>query len=102
MNYDQAKLRADILKAIAHPTRVLILEALSKRDMCVNDLNSLADVDQSTISRHLAHLKKTGIVTERRAGPKVMHHLACPCMLGAFECAVEVLRTEQKRRKKAL
>ena len=58
MNYEQAKARADILKALAHPIRVLLLDALSRGDRCVNELNELADVDQSTISRHLAQLKQ--------------------------------------------
>jgi ArsR family transcriptional regulator len=98
VNYQQAKERADILKALAHPIRVLLVDALNKGDRCVNELNELADVDQSTISRHLAQLKKTGIVSERKEGARVIHHLACACMLRAFDCAVEVLRTESKRR----
>ena len=99
MNYQQAKVRADILKSLAHPIRVLILDALSKKDLCVNELNQLVDVDQSTISRHLAQLKKTGIVSERKLGAKVIHHLACRCMLTAVGCSVEVLKSDSKRRR---
>jgi ArsR family transcriptional regulator len=102
MNYEQAKVRADILKAVGHPIRVLILDALSRGDRCVSELNELADVDQSSISRHLAHLKRAGIVSDRKDGARVIHHLACPCMLQAFECAVEVLKTEAKRRSAVL
>ena len=102
MNYEQAKARADILKALAHPIRVLLLDALSRGDRCVNELNELADVDQSTISRHLAQLKKAGIVSERKEGAKVIHHLACPCMLRAFDCSVEVLKTVTKRQNTVL
>jgi ArsR family transcriptional regulator, arsenate/arsenite/antimonite-responsive transcriptional repressor len=98
VNYEQAKERADILKALAHPIRVLLVDALNRGDRCVNELNELVDVDQSTISRHLAQLKKVGIVSERKEGARVIHHLACTCMLHAFDCAVEVLRTEAKRR----
>ena len=102
MNYDQAKIRADILKALAHPIRVLLVEALSKGDRCVNELNELADVDQSTISRHLAQLKKVGIVSERKQGVKVIHSLSCPCMLRAIDCSVEVLKTVTKRQRTVL
>ena len=102
MNYDQAKIRADILKALAHPIRVLLVEALSKGDRCVNELNELVDVDQSTISRHLAQLKKAGIVGERKQGVKVIHHLSCPCMLRAIDCSVEVVETVAKRNRKAM
>ena len=98
MNYEQAKARAEILKALAHPVRILLLDALSRGDRCVNELIGLAEVDQSTISRHLSQLKRAGIVTERKEGTKVIHHLSCPCMLQAFECTVEVMKKVSKRR----
>lgn len=101
MNTAQAKARADILKALAHPTRVLMLDALSRGDRCVNDLRGLAATSLPTISRHLDTLKKAGIVTERREGKKVIHHLACPCMLEALRCTCDVLDSVGKRRSKA-
>ena len=97
MNTAQAKARADLLKALAHPTRVLMLDALSRGDCCVTDLRSLAATSQPTISRHLEKLKKVGIVTERRAGKQVIHHLATPCMLQALGCAFEALKSVRKR-----
>ena len=97
MNTAQAKARADLLKALAHPTRVLMLDALSRGDCCVNDLRRLATTSQPTISRHLDKLKKAGIVTERRAGKRVIHHLACPCMLQALGCTFEALKSVRTR-----
>jgi len=102
MNYQQAKTRADILKALAHPVRVLIVSALTEGDQCVCKLNELAEIDQSNISRHLAMLKKAGIVSDRRDGMRVFYHLETPCIMKAFECAVEVVRVEAKRRNKSL
>jgi len=102
MNTAQAKARADLLKALAHPTRVLMLDALSRGDCCVNDLRSLAATSQPTISRHLDRLKKVGIVTERRAGKRVIHHLATPCMLQALGCTVEALKSVKKRQEKTI
>lgn len=102
MNYTQAKIRADILKALAHPVRVLLVNALTEGDRCVCELNALADIDQSNISRHLAILKKAGVVTDRREGMKMMYHLQTPCILGAFECAVGVVKAETKRRNDSL
>lgn len=98
MNYEQAKVRADILKALANPARVMLVEALSRGDRCVNELNGLVDISQSNISRHLAQLKRAGIVSERKEGQKVFHHLACPCILRAFECTLEVIRSDTNRR----
>ena len=102
MNYQQAKVRADILKALAHPVRVLLVNALTTGEQCVCVLNELADIDQSNISRHLASLKKAGIVSDRREGMKVYYRLETPCILKAFECAVEVVRADTTRRNKSL
>jgi len=102
MKYEEAKARADILKALAHPIRFLLVDALSRGDLCVNELNKLVNVDQSTLSRHLAQLKKVGIVSERKKGTKVIHHLASPCILRAVDCSIQVLRAELERRKRVL
>ncbi len=102
MNLLQAKARAAILKSLAHPTRVLMLDALSRGDRCVNDLRNLAAVSQPTITHHLEKLKKAGLVTERRAGKRVIHHLACPCILEALECTLGVLQSTEKRQKSSI
>ena len=102
MNYQQAKVRADILKALAHPVRVLVVSALTDGDQCVCELNTLADIDQSGLSRHLSHLKKAGIVRDRREGMKVFYHLETPCILKAFDCAVDVIKADVKRRNDTL
>jgi ArsR family transcriptional regulator len=98
MNATQAKSRANILKALGHPIRVQMLEALARGDRCVNDLRSLSTVCQANVSRHLACLKRVGLVTERRAGPRVLHHLACPGMLQALKCADEASQAAIQRR----
>lgn len=100
MKYEQAKIRAEILKALAHPVRVLIVDALANGDRCVCELNKLADIDQSNISRHLSSLKKAGILSDRREGMKVFYHLKTPCILKAFECAVDVVRSEMKEKQR--
>jgi DNA-binding transcriptional ArsR family regulator len=91
MTIEQAKIKSDILKALAHPVRIILVDALKQQDMCVCDLNALVSVDQSCVSRHLAQLKRAGIVSERREGMRVIHHLETPCMLNAIVCAENVL-----------
>lgn len=99
MNISQARLRSAILKALGHPIRILLVHELSRGDRCVCELNRLADVNPSNISRHLARLKTAGIVTDRRDGMNVFYHLACPCILRAVDCTLEVLRTQGTRRR---
>lgn len=98
MNYRRARVRAEILKALAHPARILIVDALSTGDACVSDLNRLIHLDQSGISRHLAVLKRAGIVTERRLRNRAIQHLHTPCILQALECAATVLQADARRR----
>lgn len=98
MNYSQAKIRSEILKALAHPARVLIVHALTGGDRCVGELNALVDIDQSNISRHLAVLKRAGIIADRRDGMRVFYHLKAPCILKALKCAVEVMRNDASNR----
>jgi ArsR family transcriptional regulator len=98
MKRDDAVARAKILKALANPTRLMMVEELNRGDRCVAELRFLARVDPSVISRHLAQLKHAGIVTERRAGNRMIHHLECPCILQALECTVGVMHEEAARK----
>jgi len=90
------------MKALAHPVRVLLVSSLTEGEQCVCELNKLAEIDQSGLSRHLAILKKAGIVSDRREGMKVFYHLETPCILKAFECAVDVVKADVKRRNDTL
>lgn len=82
---------------MGHPARLLIVDELSRGDRCGRELLPLLGVDQSVVSRHLAHLRNAGIVTERKQGVRVLYHLACPCILRALDCTVEVLRESNSR-----
>ncbi len=60
--------RARVVRAMAHPTRLLLLDALGEGEMCVSDLTELVGADQSTVSKHLAILKDVGLIGGRRDG----------------------------------
>ena len=102
MKIGQAKIFSDILKTLAHPVRILLVDALSRKDKCVCELISVADIDQSGISRHLAHLTKVGILSYKKKGKQVFYHLETPCILNAFGCALNVLKSETDRKNKLL
>jgi len=93
MNYLQAKIRADIMKALAHPVRVMAIHALQHGEKCVSDLNKLVKLNQSNMSRHLTVLKKAGILSDRRDGMKVFYRLQLPGILKAFDCTLDVVKT---------
>jgi len=60
--------QAQILKALAHPTRLIIVEKLLEDEKCVNDIKDLFDASQPNISQHLNILKYSGIVDFKKNG----------------------------------
>ncbi|MBN2291606.1 MAG: winged helix-turn-helix transcriptional regulator [Pirellulales bacterium] len=79
--------RATMLKALAHPTRLLIVDELGEAgERCVCELTELVGADMSTVSRHLAQLRNAGIVEDERRGAKIFYKLRFPCLGKLFEC----------------
>jgi ArsR family transcriptional regulator len=93
------KARARVARAMGHPSRLLILDALRQKEMCVCELTSLVGADQSTVSRHLATLKGAGLVEDRKEGVMVYYRLRVACLEGFFRCVesvlAEVVRSQQ-------
>jgi len=65
----------EVFKALADETRLRILSLLSHGEMCVRDLDAVLNAGQSKVSRHLDYLKKTALVTGRRAGTRIFYRL---------------------------
>ena len=86
MDKEKYKLKATILKALAHPTRLFIVDTIANKEMCVCELTDLIGVDTSTVSKHLSVLKNAGIVTDNKRGNQVYYILKCPCILKLFDC----------------
>ena len=85
--------RARIIKAMAHPTRLFIVDELSRGERCVCELTEMVGADMSTVSKHLAMLRAAGIVQDEKRGSQVYYTLRCPCVLRFFDCVESVLRT---------
>ena len=65
-----------IFSALADPTRLRIIEALAREQLCVCDLASLAGVSQSGVSHQLRILRDRGLVAYRREGNRAVYRLA--------------------------
>ncbi|NDV20304.1 metalloregulator ArsR/SmtB family transcription factor [Pseudodesulfovibrio sp. JC047] len=83
--------RAHVIKAMAHPSRLIMIDELSRGERCVCDLRDLVGADISTVSKHLAVLKKVGIVEDEKRGKNVYYRLKVPCVLNFFQCIESVL-----------
>lgn len=86
--------RARVLKAMAHPTRLFIIEELEKEERCVCDLTAMVGADMSTVSKHLSVLKQAGIVIDDKRGNQVFYRLRVPCILNFFGCVESVLESQ--------
>lgn len=87
---DKYKNRSEIIKALAHPARLFMVDYLSSGEKCVCKFTDELELDQSTVSKHLAILKKSGIVENEKRGLNVYYKLKCPCVLNIFGCIESV------------
>ncbi|PIE65485.1 MAG: transcriptional regulator [Desulfobacterales bacterium] len=88
--------RAAVLKAIAHPSRLMIVDELARGERCVCDLTDLVGHDISTVSKHLALLKKSGLVEDDKRGKQVYYRLRVPCVLNFFQCLESVIAAGER------
>ncbi len=84
--------KTQVLKALAHPTRLWVTEKLAHGECCVNDLVEVIGADFSTVSKHLSVLKEAGIVADDKRGKQVYYSLKVPCVLGFMNCVEEVIK----------
>lgn len=66
---------AQLFKALSDETRLRILALLAAGELCVCDLMAILDLPQSTVSRHLAYLRNSGLVADRREGVWMYYRL---------------------------
>ena len=101
----------DVYAALADPTRLRILSLLTEDEVCVCHLHASLDVPQPTASRHLAYLRKSGLVEARREGVWMHYRLAAidnPAIAAVVKSALHALThasisiTDEKRLQKAL
>ena len=92
-----ASLRAGVVKAMAHPTRLLIMESLMEGEQCVNDLTAQAGCDVTTLSKHLSVMKRAGLLVCEKRGLCVYYRIACPCFAEFFRCIDLIARTRETK-----
>lgn len=94
----QARLeaKADIFKALAHPSRVLVVQALADGEKCFCELTEMIGADKSTVSKHLSILKQAGIIRDEKRGLMAFYTLQARCVLKFMDC-VEAMIAENIR-----
>ena len=94
--------RARIIKAMAHPSRLLIVDELSRGERCVCELTEMIGADVSTVSKHLSILRNAGIISDEKRGVQVFYTLKCPCVLNFFSCVEGVIETASREQAKLI
>ena len=95
--YGIAALKAEVLKSISHPARLMMVEMLAEKELCVCEINEAIEADHSTISKHLSILKKAGVVSDRKEGLKVYYKLEVPCIMKFISCITSVVESRAKK-----
>jgi ArsR family transcriptional regulator len=75
-----AQFTAEFFKALSHPVRIRILDALRAGEVGVNELSGRLQVEQSTLSQQLAVMRKGNIVTGRKEGQNVFYSVSDPAI----------------------
>jgi len=95
--------RAQIVKALAHPSRLFLVDELGRTgERCVCELTELVGADMSTVSKHLAVLKAAGIVEDEKRGSMVFYRLRVKCVLNFFQCVESVMKCNARQQQEML
>ncbi|MGD9110460.1 MAG: metalloregulator ArsR/SmtB family transcription factor [Phycisphaerales bacterium] len=94
--------QAEIVKAIAHPLRIAIIDFLQTGPQCVCDIAKHIHSEQSNVSRHLSVMVSAGILDYQKDGLKVIYNLKTPCILNFFSCVTKCLQQQVKEQQAML
>ncbi|OHB60161.1 MAG: hypothetical protein A2167_08240 [Planctomycetes bacterium RBG_13_46_10] len=99
MDRDLAEHSADILKAVAHPIRLQIIELLKKEEMCVGDIVHELGEKQAITSQQLNIMKNKGILACRREGAKVFYRIENKNVIKVLACVYDHCKAETRSKK---
>ncbi len=91
----QFREQARVMKALAHPTRMFIVDELSRGERCVCELTDMIGAEMPTVSRHLSLLKGAGLVEDEKRGSRIFYRLRVPCCLSFLKCVESVLAADE-------
>jgi DNA-binding transcriptional ArsR family regulator len=86
---DSLRYQTQVFKALGHPARLAMVQALAEGERCVCELTALVALDISTTSKHLALLTAAGVLVCERRANKVFYRLRTPCLIALFRCLEE-------------
>jgi len=86
MNEKMVEHAAEVLKAIAHPIRLQIVELLQAKEMCVGDIAEALGGKQAITSQQLNMMKAKGVLSCRRDGARVYYRIENKNVIKLLDC----------------
>jgi ArsR family transcriptional regulator len=99
---EDAEIRAKIIKAMAHPVRLVMIDFLRDGEHSFSELFNMFKLDKSTVSKHLLVLKEAGIVSSKKNGLETVYKLDVPCITDFFSCVTAVIESNVKKQQACL
>lgn len=94
------ELKAEILKAMAQPTRLKILECLREGEKCICEIVPAINGEQSNISRHISVMQKSRLVTTRKDGVRVLVKVKDPKIFDVLDRVNQILQNQIKEQER--
>ena len=91
------KIKADFLKALAHPLRLQIIELLKNGEKNVGNIMKTLSIQQSSLSRHLTVLREAGILKSRQQGTVIYYDIEDHDIFHVLRPIAEMLRKKLKK-----
>jgi len=96
------ELKAEVLKTLAQPTRLKILECLRNGEKCICEIVPAINGEQSNISRHISLMQKNHIITTRKDGVRVMVKVLDPEIFNILDRVSKILKDQLKEQEELL
>jgi DNA-binding transcriptional ArsR family regulator len=96
------QLKAEVLKALAQPTRLKILECLRGGERCICEIIPAINGEQSNISRHITLMQKSHLITTRKDGVKVMVKVRDPQIFEILDQVSLILKRQMQEQRKLI
>ena len=97
MDKELATHAADVLRAVAHPIRLQVVELLEEGELCVGEISAALGEKQAITSQQLTIMKDKGILTSRREGTKVFYRLENENVTQVLSCVYNHCQAKKKR-----
>src|SRR5262245_48014349 len=79
------RFKAEVFQALAHPTRIHIIECLRDGELSVGTLSGRVQAEPANLSQHLAVLRSKSLVTSRKEGNQVIYSLRDPLLIDVLD-----------------